>query len=246
MREKEKWDRERELLRVVWSRVLQTIERLPMLLSLGRSVSCEEVNVHTEFRRAVLAMTKEHPKNEMRLWMTEGVISPRARLGYWRGRELLNVMSVAHMTDIYALFPYPKCMMHRGSWPLHCLHFLPELHNDAESMRLGESDEEDSASESFDEDGGDEETDSASEMSEVENAMLELDVEEAKIVHRTKWQKVMESLLKLMESPFSARQLVPQCRRPHHRQRTRGRAQGEAYRNVAEYVAEIWYNTDAD
>lgn len=307
-------DSAREDWRVVWNRVVESIKRLPMLLSLGRSVWCDDVSVHTEFRRAVLAMTKENPKNMMRVWMTEGMISPRARLGYWRGRELLNGMSIAHITDLYAFFPYPKCMMRPGHVPAHCLRFLPELQNEADAMFFGQSDGEDSANESFEDTASDSEDKKLiSDISdeEVEEALKEMELEmvkrthqvkwqkvmaeltefmslpftvqnavmarhrrhrkpvkpgefleslvfmpiaaserealeKAKSEHRVKWKKVMASLLELVVAPFNSPKMIAPCRRPYRRHRSAGRPHGQAYRNVAEYVAEMWYNTGGD
>lgn len=285
-----------------------------MLLSLGRSVWSDEVSVHTEFRRAVLAMTKENPRNMTRVWMTDGVISPRAPCGFMMGRELLHEMSIAHITDLYADFPYPRCMMRPGMVPVHCLRFVPELQDEDEAMFFGPSDHEDSDTELLVEsDSNDSDAELISEIAdeEVKEALQEIEqvvyrashqvkwqkvmtelmefmalpftvqnavmarhrrhckpvkpsesaesyvfmpiaarereaLEVAKSEHRVKWKKVMNSLLELVVAPFHSPKMITPCRRPQRTLCSEGRPHGQAYRNVAEYVAELWYNTGGD
>lgn len=275
-----------------------------------------------------------------RVWMTEGVILPRAPCGFLMGRELLHEMSIAHMTDLYANFPFPRSMMMPGRIPLHCVRFLPDdtdpdadrrivlvqdnvpydglnplsefLSQSFEDVQGALSDHEDSDTElvvdsdsdvSYSElkaniSDGDvkealEEIEQtvyrASHQVEWEKVMVELmefmalpftvqnavmarhrrhhkpiiprealelfafkpiptvtegEIALAKSEHRVKWKKVMDSLLEVVTALFDSPYVMASCRK--RRLRSRGRPQGQAYKNVAEYVAELWYNTGGD
>lgn len=225
--------------------MLQTIRRLPILLSLGQSSVDTNVNVPAEFRRAVKVMTKEKPKNEMRLWMTKGVLSRRVVLGWWRGRVKLWMMSIAKQWEYYYMFPYPKAF--QSVPPMHCTRFWPEYDSESSLWSNGLTDGEESELE-------DSVTDSASEGEEEEEDAIAVkereEMEKAERIHKHLWQKVMQSLLNLASCNCE-----PGCkekdprhvllnwrqakwrRKRHHPKK--GTHPGQAYRNIARDISSL-------